>query len=73
MVSEEEFLKETLRRDAEYDSISDYLEKQKRIKKEVIRLRKLFKEIAENKKKLVMALIDDVAFLHYQGRDNSRV
>lgn len=69
MVSEEEFLKEALQREAEYDSISDYLEKQKRVKKEVTRLRKLFKEIAENKKKLVMALIDDVAFLTISMQD----
>ncbi len=49
MVREDEYLKEELRREAEYDSISDYLETQKRIKKEVSRLRKLFKEIDENK------------------------
>lgn len=69
MVRDEEYLKEEIRREAEYDSISGYLEKQKRIKKEVSRLRKLFKEIDENKKKLVMALIDDVAFLTVTMQD----
>lgn len=69
MVAEDEYLKEEIRREAEYDSISGYLEKQKRIKKEVSRLRKLFKEIDENKKKLVMALIDDVAFLTVTMQD----
>lgn len=68
MVTEDEILKEEIRREAEYDSISGYLEKQKRIKK-VSRLRKLFKEIDENKKKLVMALIDDVAFLTVTMQD----
>lgn len=50
MVSEKDFEKEELRREAEYDSISEYLEVQKRIKKESARLRKLFKEIDDNKK-----------------------
>ena len=63
MISDEEFEKEECRREAEYDSVSGYLEKQKRIKKEVNRLRKLFKEIDENKKKLVDSTIADVAFL----------
>lgn len=69
MVAEDGFLKEEIRREAQYDSISGYLEKQKRIKKEVSRLRKLFKEIDENKKKLVMSLIDDVAFLTITMQD----
>ena len=69
MVREDEYLKEEIRRESEYDSISGYLETQKRIKKEVSRLRKLFKEIDENKKKLVVALIDDVAFLTVTMQD----
>ena len=69
MISEEELIKEEIRREAEYDSISEYLEKQKRIKKEVSRLRKLFKEIDENKKKLVLTTIDDVAFLTVAMQD----
>ena len=69
MITEDEYLKEEIRREAEYDSISEYVEKQKRIKKEISRLRKLFKEIDENKKKLVMALVDDVAFLTVTMQD----
>lgn len=69
MLTEEEFLKEEIRREAEYDSISSYVEKQKRIKREVNRLKKLFKEIDENKKKLVQATIDDVAFLTVAMQD----
>lgn len=69
MITDEEFEKEELRREAEYDSISSYLEKQKRIKKEVNRLRKTFKEIDENKKKLVQTTIEDVAFLTVTMQD----
>lgn len=69
MVTEEEFLKEEIRREAEYDSISEYVEKQKRIKREVNRLKKLFKEIDENKKKLVQTTIEDVAFLTITMQD----
>ncbi len=69
MTAEEEYLKEELRREAEYDSISGYVEKQKRVKKEVTRLRKLFKEIDENKKKLVLTMIDDIAFLSVTMQD----
>ena len=69
MISEDELIKEEIRREAEYDSISEYLEKQKRIKKEISRLRKLFKEIDENKKKLVLTTIDDVAFLTVAMQD----
>lgn len=42
---------------------TDYLEKQNRIKKEVGRLKRLFKEIDENKKKLVITTIEDIAFM----------
>ena len=69
MISDEELIKEEIRREAEYDSISEYLEKQKRIKKEISRLRKLFKVIDENKKKLVLTTIDDVAFLTVAMQD----
>lgn len=69
MVTEDEFLKEEIRREAEYDSISGYVEKQKRIKKEVNRLKKLFREIDENKKKLVQTTIEDVAFLTVTMQD----
>ncbi len=69
MICEEEFEKEERRREAEYDGVSEYLEKQKRIKKEVGRLRRLFKEIDENKKKLVDSTIADVAFLTITMQD----
>ena len=69
MISESDFEKEELRREAEYDSISEYLEIQKRIKKESARLRKLFKEIDENKKKLVESTINDVAFMTVTMQD----
>ena len=69
MMSDEEFEKEECRREAEYDSISNYVDKQKRIKKEISRLRRLFREIDENKKKLVDSTIADVAFLTITMQD----
>ncbi len=51
------------------DSAAAFLEKQRRIKKEINRLRKLFKEIDENKKKLVFTTIDDVAFMTITMQD----
>ncbi len=47
----------------------DYLAQTKEIKKETTRLKKLFQEIDENKKKLVYATIDDVAFLTVSMRE----
>ena len=61
--TEKEWEQEEQKREAERDSISEYLEKQKRIKAEVRRLKGLFKDIDENKKKLVFATINDVAFM----------
>ena len=69
MITEEEFEKEEAKREAEYDSISGYLEKTNRIKKEVSRLKRLFKNIDENKKKLVFTTIDDVAFMTITMQD----
>lgn len=69
MVDEDEILKEEIRREARYDSISEYLEKNKRIKKELSRLKKLFSEIEENKKKLVQTTMEDVAFLTVTMQD----
>ena len=69
MISDDEFLKEQIRREAEYDSVSGYLEKQKRIKKEVSRLKKLFKEIDKNKIQLVNSTIEDAAFLSISMQD----
>ena len=67
--SEKEFEKELAKREAERDSISEYLEKQKRIKKEVNRLKKLFKDIDENKKELVFTTIEDVGFMTITMQD----
>jgi hypothetical protein len=69
MITDREFEKEQIRREAEYDSISSYMDKTKRIKKELNRLKKLFCEIEENKKKLVQATMEDVAFLTVTMQD----
>lgn len=69
MIDYEDFEKEAARREAQYDSVSEYLEKQKRIKKEVNRLKRLFSKIDENKKKLVHTTIEDVAFLTITMQD----
>lgn len=69
MISDDEIWEEEIKREAKYDSVSSYLEKQKRIKKEINRLKKLFKEIDENKKKLVQTTIEDVAFLTVTMQD----
>jgi len=60
---------EEAKREAEYDSISGYLEKTDRIKKEIRRLKKLFSNIDENKKKLVYSTIEDVAFMAVTMQD----
>lgn len=69
MMTDAEFEEEQRRREAEYDSISRYVEKTKRINKELRRLKKLFGEIDENKKKLVQATMEDVAFLTVTMQD----
>ena len=69
MISDDEIWEEEIKREAEYDSVSSYLEKQKRIKKEINRLKKLFRDIDENKKKLVQTTIEDVAFLTVTMQD----
>ena len=69
MADLEEIEAEELRREEKADSISNYLEKKKRIKKEVARLKRLFKEIDDNKKKLVFTTIDDVAFMTITMQD----
>lgn len=69
MINCDDFEEEQRRREAEYDSISEYLEKNKRIKKEVNRLKRLFRGIDENKKKLVFTTIEDVAFLTITMQD----
>ncbi len=60
---------EEVKREEERDSISNYLEKNRRIKKEVNRLKKLFSDIDENKKKLVFTTIEDVAFMTVTMQD----
>ena len=57
MVDYDDCQEEMARREAEYDSVSEYLDKTKRIEKEVRRLKRLFKDIDENKKKLALSLI----------------
>lgn len=69
MIDYDEFEEEQRRREAEFDSVAEYLEKKKRIDKEVRRLKKLFSKIDENKKKLVFATIEDVAFLTITMQD----
>ena len=69
MVNMEEIEAEELKKKKKSDSISNYLEKKKRIKKEVARLKRLFKEIDDNKKKLVFTTIDDVAFMTITMQD----
>ena len=69
MIAYDDFEKEAQRREAEYDSISEYLEKKNRIKKEINRLKRLFAKIDENKKKLVFTTIEDVAFMTITMQD----
>lgn len=69
MYNADEFEKEEARREAKADSISNYLEKRKKIKSEISRLKKLFNGIDENKKKLVFTTIEDVAFMTVTMRD----
>lgn len=63
------YMDEEARREAKYDSISEYLEKQNRIKKEVSRLKRVFSKIDPQKKKLVFATIEDVAFMTVTMQD----
>lgn len=69
MMTDRELEREQIRREAEYDSISLYVDKTKRIGKELRRLKKLFGDIDENKKKLVQATMEDVAFLTVTMQD----
>lgn len=56
-------------REQKYDSVANYLEKNRRIKKEIGRLKRLFKDIDESKKKLVQTTIEDVAFMTITMQD----
>lgn len=69
MIDYDEIEEEQAKREAEYDSISSYLERKKEIKKEERRLKRLFTAIDENKKKLVYTTIEDVAFMTVTMRE----
>ena len=69
MINYDDFEEEAQKREAEYDSISEYLEKKRRIKREVSRLKRLFAKIDDNKKKLVFTTIEDVAFMTITMQD----
>lgn len=56
-------------REEKVDSAASYLEKMKRIKKEKTRLRRIFKDIDDRKKKLVDTTIEDVAFMTVTMQD----
>lgn len=58
-----EFEKEMAKREAEKDSVTAYLEKQNRIKKEKSRLNRLFHDVDPKKKKLAQSTIADIAFM----------
>ncbi|MCM1264042.1 MAG: hypothetical protein NC313_15125 [Butyrivibrio sp.] len=68
MVDYDDVLAE-VEREEKVDSAAEYLNKKKRIKKESTRLKKLFKDIDENKKKLVESTIADVAFMAITMQD----
>ena len=69
MYTDKEFEAEARKREEEVDSIGNYLEKVKRIKRETSRLKKLFASIDENKKKLVFTTIEDIAFMTITMQD----
>ena len=74
MVMDSDLVKEKVEeqeweREQKYDSTANYMEKDKRIKKEISRLKKLFKDIDESKKKLVQTTIEDVAFMTITMQD----
>ena len=62
-------IREEIEREERVDSAAEYLAKTKRINREKNRLRKLFKDIDENKKKLVLTTIDDIAFMTITMQD----
>lgn len=68
MVDYDEILAE-VEREEKVDSATEYLAKTKRIEKEVRRLKRLFNDIDENKKKLVFTTIDDIAFMTITMQD----
>ena len=68
MMDYDAVLKE-IEREEKVDSAANYLETVKRINKEKARLRRLFKDIDDKKKKLVFTTIADVAFMTVTMQD----
>lgn len=68
MVEYDDILDE-IEREEKVDSAANYLEKTKQIKKEENRIKRLFKDIEENRKKLVFTTIADVAFMTVTMQD----
>ena len=68
MMDYDAVLKE-IEREEKVDSAANYLETVKRINKEKARLRRLFKDIDDKKKKLVFTTIDDIAFMKIVMQD----
>ena len=69
MIDYDDIEEEERKREEKVDSVTSYLEKTNRIKKEVSRLKRLFKDIDKNKKNLVFTTIDDVAFMTITMQD----
>ncbi|MCM1213306.1 MAG: hypothetical protein NC331_11365 [Lachnospiraceae bacterium] len=68
MVDYEDVMAE-VEREERVDSAASYLEKMQRIRKEKARLRRLFRDIDDKKKKLVDTTIEDVAFMTVTMQD----
>lgn len=66
---DKDFEEELVKREKEYDSVTSFLDKENRIKKEERRLKRLFSDIDEKKKKLVFTTIADVAFMTVTMQD----
>lgn len=62
-------IEDEVAREEKVDSLSNYIDKTDRIKKEVSRLRRLFSKIDKNKKSLVFTTIDDIAFMTITMQD----
>ena len=69
MGNKDKKINELIQKNAEKYGISENMETQKRIKKEIARLKKLFKEIDKNKIQLVNSTMEDVAFLTVSMQD----
>lgn len=69
IMDSEDVWEEVVRREEKRDFAAAYLEKNERIKREIRRLKRLFKEIDDNKKKLVNTTIEDIAFMTITMQD----